>query len=161
MAAVEVAPSVVPVILAAAVWGPARTRMQVIVHCDNEAVVCAINKGRAMQLLRCLFFLTACNDVVLVASHIPGRTNLLADAISRNQSPLSFQMSQHPTPIPPVLAATVLDKQAGGPQLVGGRCRALLHQGFSLILYEGVWLSSEALFMILLSVGFQSTSSSG
>ena len=99
----------VPVILAAAVWGPVWTRMQVTVCCDNKTVVCAINKGRArdpglMWLLHCLFFLTACNDMVLVASHIPGRTNLLADAKSRNQSPsLSFQMSQHPTPIPPAL----------------------------------------------------------
>ena len=112
------AKEMVPVVLAPAVWGPVWVRSKVVVLCDNEAVMWAINRGRArdpalMRLLCCLFFITACHDFVLVASHIAGRANSLADSISRNHPiPLSFQMSQQPCPIPPELEAAILDQQA-------------------------------------------------
>lgn len=108
----------VPVVLAMAIWGSAWSREKVEVYCDNEAVVYAINAGRVrdpalMRLLRCLFFLTARHDVSLMASHIAGSANSLADAISRNHSiPLSFQMVPLPCQIPLDLETAVLDLQA-------------------------------------------------
>ena len=110
----------VPVVLAVATWGSAWSREKVEVRCDNEAVVHAINAGRArdptlMRLLRCLFLVTARHDVFLVASHIAGRDNTLADAISRNQLhsfPVSLQMDPSPCQIPSGLSTAILDLQA-------------------------------------------------
>ena len=58
-------------------------------HCDNQAVVEMVNSGHSKDmeishLLRCLFFITAAFEITLVASHIQGKDNVKADAISRN-----------------------------------------------------------------------------
>ena len=49
----------VPIVLAAALWGSAWSGQHVLCKCDNMAVVCAVSKGsakepsgRVMQLLR-------------------------------------------------------------------------------------------------------------
>ena len=63
------------------------------VHCvtDNTQVVTALNKGKsvnlvAMSLLRKLFWLCVINNCQLVGVHLPGKDNLLADALSRATS---------------------------------------------------------------------------
>jgi len=53
------------------------------------AVVAALKTGSAkdkllMHLLHCLHFFTAHAQLCIVATHIPGRLNMGADAISRN-----------------------------------------------------------------------------
>ena len=75
----------VPIVVATAVWGAQWQNMTVQVLCDNEAVVAIVNKGTAkdqecMHLVRCLAFLKA----ELVATHIQGKLNTQADALSRN-----------------------------------------------------------------------------
>ena len=52
----------VPVVLACAVWGRQWSDCMVVVHCDNEGAVTAINSGYSrvapiMHLLCCLFFI--------------------------------------------------------------------------------------------------------
>ena len=66
--------------------------MQVL--CDNEAVVTIVNKGttkdtECMHLVECLAFIKAKFNVDLVASHIKGKLNTLADALSRNFNKVS------------------------------------------------------------------------
>ncbi len=61
----------------------------------TQAVVEVINSGSAkdrelMQLLRALFFVKAQFEISLLAEHIPGHQNGLADAISRNHMHLVF-----------------------------------------------------------------------
>ena len=45
----------------------------------------------AMHLLRCLFFFTATWEVSIHATHIAGKQNVAADALSRDNLPLFFQ----------------------------------------------------------------------
>ena len=71
-----------PLVLAIAMWGRQW-------HCDNAAVVAMLRSGwckneHTMHLLRSLFFFQASCHVSLVAEHIRGVKNGLADALSRN-----------------------------------------------------------------------------
>ncbi len=73
----------VPIVVAAAVWGHQWSGTHVCFHSDNEAVVTLISKrySKLTLLLKCLFFYAA---YYYSAVHIPGRLNTAADALSRN-----------------------------------------------------------------------------
>ena len=58
---------------------------------DNAAVVATLNSGSSkevtlMHLMRCLCFNMAKFNFVVSASHVLGKQNQLADALSRNNS---------------------------------------------------------------------------
>ena len=94
----------VPLILSVALWGGHWTGATVLCKCDNEAVVAVITTRSArdkqiVQLLRCLFFFEAHYDCHLVASHITGAANELADHLSRNRA-TSFLQGAHPATSP-------------------------------------------------------------
>ena len=79
----------IPVVMAAAVWGHEWSGRSVCIQCDNAAVVAIVNSGTsrdqdAMHLMRCLAFIMAKFNFLLVASHIRGIENDLADALSRD-----------------------------------------------------------------------------
>ena len=83
------AKELVPIVLAAALWGPNWSRQHILFHSDNEAVVTIIQKRHAKhqlinELLRCLFFYASIFHFNFSATHIPGVLNVAADAISRN-----------------------------------------------------------------------------
>ena len=83
----------VPVVIAAALWGRSWHRMHIRFHCDNMAVVDILRKRSARSplahhLLRCLYFYTALFQFDYTAEHIPGVLNTAADALSRNNLPL-------------------------------------------------------------------------
>ena len=87
------AKELLPIVIAAAIWGKAWRGHTVFCHCDNAAVVALINAGyckheTAMHLLRCLFFIAAHFDFDIFARHIPGSLNVAADALSHNLVPL-------------------------------------------------------------------------
>jgi len=76
------------VFLAALKWAPEWSNKRVVVSSDNQTTVSAINKGTSsspsiMRMLRALFWLSAKHNFHLIAVHIPGRLNTLADAGSR------------------------------------------------------------------------------
>ena len=111
-----------PIVLAVAVWGPLWRDSSVLVYCDNQGAVSVVNSGysrvpRIMHLLRCLFFIRARFNVELIASHIPGKVNCLADAISRDQLAVLFSqvpsalwnLCQLPTPLVSLLLDQHLD----------------------------------------------------
>ena len=102
----------VPIVLAAAVWGCEQAGQNVIALCDNSAVVAVLRKGNSrgqpvMHLMRCLAFLKAHFQFTPFASHICGKRNDLADAMSRNNSQYFLaqypQACRNPTPLPPEL----------------------------------------------------------
>ena len=102
----------IPITIAAGLWGPQWRGQSVKVWCDNEAVVAIINQNssrdlEAMHLVRCLAFIMAKFDFFLFASHIKGQHNKIADALSRDTVPLFRtlhpQAQLHPMDIPSAL----------------------------------------------------------
>ena len=89
----------IPIILAAAIWGHEWSRKTIVTQCDNLAVVEVLNRGYSrepdiMHLMRCLFFFSAHFHFRVIAKHIPGKRNILADVLSRDR--LSLFHSLHP-----------------------------------------------------------------
>ena len=83
-----------------------------VVHCNNQAIVCMINSGYSkdksiMHLMRCVFFFRAFWDFNLRAEHVLGEKNVAADALSRDNLALFFQVSpmatREPTTVPQAL----------------------------------------------------------
>lgn len=69
-------------------WAPALRGQRFIINCDNRNSVLALNSGRSrtrgMQLcLREIWFVSAAFDFELVADHVEGTSNILADHLSR------------------------------------------------------------------------------
>lgn len=78
------------IVVAAATWGHMWQRKKIRVYCDNQSIVHAWQaktpKNTALtQLCRTLFFLAAKNNFNLFLKHLPGITNQIADALSRQQ----------------------------------------------------------------------------
>lgn len=101
-----------PIVAAAALWGKQWKGATVKVRCDNMAVVAAIKAGnckesRSMHLLRCLAFIEASIPVTLVAEHIRGVENTIADALSRDRLDVARTLMQvaeeKGEPVPPAL----------------------------------------------------------
>lgn len=93
----------IPVLLAAAIWGCSWSGSLVQLHTDNAAVVTQVNNLysrdlRACNLLRVLAFFQALFDFRLRAVHIPGVLNAGADDLSRNRA-LAF-LHRHPSASP-------------------------------------------------------------
>ena len=104
----------VPIVIAAAVWGPNWKGLTVRAMCDNSAVVAAINSGtsraqEAMHLLRCLAFICAKFNFSMHANHIPGVDNTLADALSRNNDQLFKSLYPQGNPAPTPIPVELLD----------------------------------------------------
>ncbi len=99
-----------PLVVAALLWGKEWSATSIIIHCDNEATVHCINKGRShsptlMPLLRRLIWISACEQFIITAKHIPGSKNLIADSLSRfafqKFRTLAPEADPLPTPVPP------------------------------------------------------------
>ena len=94
-----------PIVIAAAIWGANWEGKTIRARCDNMAVVHIIRTRQskdptAMHLVRCLSLIECAFQFTLVSKHIPGKHNDLADALSRNQLPhfLSHYPQAKPTP---------------------------------------------------------------
>ncbi len=111
------AKELVPIVMAAAVWGHEWRHCVVLCRCDNSAVVSVLKTRTAkepavMHLLRCLHFYEAYYECKLIAEHLPGFLNGGADDLSRNRL-LSFMQkfpgaSRTPTMIPAALLDMLL-----------------------------------------------------
>ena len=78
-----------PIVLAVAIWGRKWSRKHIMCRCDNMAVVNILysrtsKDNTVMHLVRSLHFFLAHWDIKLTTSHIAGKSNILADALSRN-----------------------------------------------------------------------------
>ena len=104
----------VPVVIAAALWGEEWSGKTVQANCDNAAVVAILNSetskdAEVMHLVRCLAFLKAKWEFVLVAAHIPGIMNDLADALSRDKADHFRSHYPQAQPTPAALPQELLD----------------------------------------------------
>lgn len=98
-----------PIVLAGLLWGKEWSDMMIQCHCDNRAVVDVVNNGYSrdkemMHLLRCLFFISEHHHFLVEAVHLPGKLNVAADALSRNNTAQFLQVvpeaQKQPTPVP-------------------------------------------------------------
>ncbi len=75
-------------VVAAFLWGNEWASKCILVHCDNEAVVQCVNKGRSHSpaltpFLRRLIWISACDQFIIIAKHVAGSENRIADSLSR------------------------------------------------------------------------------
>jgi len=105
-----------PIVLAMLMWG----EELVVCNCDNSSVVEVLNNGYSrdpvmMHIMRCLFFISEYYHLSLEAVHLPGKNNVAADALSRNNLPLFFQVSPEarpdPSPIPSQALRLLVEEQ--------------------------------------------------
>ena len=83
----------IPIVMAAMVWGHRWKSLSIRFHCDNSAVVALLNAGAVrddylMHLMKCFSFVSAKFNFVFSACHIRGVDNVLADALTRDNLPL-------------------------------------------------------------------------
>ena len=97
------------IMVALKLWGTALRGQQVIISCDNENSVFAMNSGRSCSLgmqrcLREIWFLSAVFDFEIRTDHVPGVSNAIADHLSR-----SFRGSDiwHPHHLHPMASQVV------------------------------------------------------
>ena len=83
------AKELLPIVVAATIWGSRWSRQRICFRCDNMAVV-ELLKSRTsqdqllMHFLRCLSFYAAYFRFQFCTTHVPGVQNSAADALSRN-----------------------------------------------------------------------------
>ena len=111
---------IVPIVLAGLLRGKRWHGKLVLAHCDNLAVVQVINVGyckdlNLMQHVQSLFLITAHFEFILKAAHIPGKQNIAADAIARNNLVLFHSQipkaNSQPTRIPQAVESMVIHQQ--------------------------------------------------
>ncbi len=80
----------VPVFLVVLIWHKFFENMNVLFYVDNMAVVSILNSQTSsdkdiMKMLRKIIVLAMLNNVTIQSKHIPGKYNIVTDAISRFQ----------------------------------------------------------------------------
>ena len=141
------AKELVPIVIAAVIWGKDWGGKTIRVWCDNTAAVSAVNLGtslnqEAMHLVQCLASIKAKLKFDLVATHLPGVSNCRADALSRNHlslfRTLRPQANQEPTTIPffrfsdgkPLTRSRLVAKLKESIQAAGVNCAAYSGHSF-------------------------------
>ena len=106
-----------PIVIMMAVWGHHFRGKTIHVRSDNIAAVAAINNQTSpvkeiSHLLQCLAFITVRLNLRIVASHILGHLNEVADVLSRNNMStflsLVPQADKAPSPIPETLVRLLI-----------------------------------------------------
>ena len=102
-----------PIVLACHVWIDIWARKRVEFLCDNTAVVSVITSGTSkddqlMHLLRELYLVCTRHNFKVTAKHVPGKTNRLADALSRFQMQEFFKLAPRAKPTPKLVKPALL-----------------------------------------------------
>ncbi len=114
------AKEMIPIVIAALLWGKEWQGLSIRFHSDNTAVVALLNSGSVcddsmMHLMRCLTFVAASFNFIFSSAHIPGTENVLADALSRNKAKLFLSLSpqaqRSPSPIPTAVLELLLTEK--------------------------------------------------
>jgi hypothetical protein len=98
-----------PITLMVEIWGPFFKNKRILFHCDNSAVVEIVNKQsckepHTMSLVRRFVMASLQFNFIFKAKHIPGKTNIVADKLSRFQFQEARQLAPwletSPTQVP-------------------------------------------------------------
>lgn len=79
-----------PIVLSIQLWGYLMANSRILFMCDNMSIVSVINSHTSrdkhiMRLLRQLAVVTMTHNIHFASKHIPGKSNCVADALSRFQ----------------------------------------------------------------------------
>jgi hypothetical protein len=93
-----------PIVLALEIWGPRLANKKILFLTDNMAIVHAINKQTCkdktlMKLIRRLVLTALTHNILFKAKHIAGKTNTLADHLSRFKFQEAFRIAPHLRPM--------------------------------------------------------------
>ena len=100
-----------PIILALEIWGPFLKNNCITLHTDNYVVVYILNRQTSkdqqiMHLVRRYVICCMTYNLLIKAVHVPGKSNVLADLLSRSQvaklHALAPWLDREPTPVPPI-----------------------------------------------------------
>lgn len=100
-----------PIVMALEVWGLELSNKCIVIHSDNNAVVHIINiqsskDPHIMILVRRLVLTCMQRNILVKSVHIPGKSNILPDLLSRLQIDkfrnMAPHMERHPTAIPDI-----------------------------------------------------------
>ena len=106
-----------PIVLALLLWPHLLKDGRLLVLCDNAAVVHVINNQTSkdkhrMSLIHRLTVSVMQNNLILRAKHVPGKHNIIADALSRFQDTAALRrqygLAPAQSPIPPDLLSWAL-----------------------------------------------------
>ncbi|XP_062604845.1 uncharacterized protein LOC134266643 [Saccostrea cucullata] len=102
-----------PIVLALEIWGSYLADRKILFMSDNLAVVHAINKQTCkektlMKLVRRLVLVTLSQNILFKAKHIPGKSNTLADHLSRFKFQEAFRIAPHLNPSQTVVPKDLL-----------------------------------------------------
>ena len=98
------------IVAAAATWSPELQCKKIVFNTDNMSIMQAWKRRssrdhKLMTLIRQLYLIAARGNFMIKLVHIPGKTNEIADALSRFQVQRFRSLAPHaaltPTPIPP------------------------------------------------------------
>ena len=115
-----------PIIIAAALWGGCWQGDKVLFRCDNMAVVTALKRKKRkfncrdrqmMHLLCCLRFFEANYSFNLIPEHIGGIDNDLADDLSRGNLSAFLQKSNLPSTAVSAIPSELLEMLMGPGQI--------------------------------------------
>ena len=90
-------------------WGCMWKCKKILFHCNNQTIVDIWQKGSTrspeiMALIRMLYFIATQYNVNVTITHIPGTSNLIADALSHFQIFCFRQLAPEAQPLPdPIL----------------------------------------------------------
>lgn len=92
-----------PIVVALELWGSTLSNKKILFMSDNAAVVQSINKQSCkektlMHLLRRLVLAGLSHNILFKAKHIPGKSNTLADYLSRLDFQAAFRIAPHLQP---------------------------------------------------------------
>ena len=129
----------IPIVIAATIWGHNWKGSHFLFHCNNMAVVSLIidrsaKKPCLAHLAKCSFFLAASHQFTFSAEHILRVCNGAADALSHNRLDLFHshfsQVSPPPISIPSPLLNLLLETPYSGHLHTGGSCLPILWCGY-------------------------------
>lgn len=94
-----------PIALALATWADFLRNKKLVIFSDNQAVTEVINSqssrcGKLMFLLRKVTLISLQHNFLLRAQFIPGKTNEIADALSRHQTSRFRALAPNAAPLP-------------------------------------------------------------
>ena len=89
-----------PIVVALKLWDTQLQNQKILFMSDNAAIVHAINKQTCkektlMHLIRRLVLTSLSYNILFKAKHIPGKSNVLADHLSRFNFQAAFQIAPH------------------------------------------------------------------